>query len=57
MDRMNYIEARTRNMERTDVVVDCNGEQFVIELNIWRGSAYHEKGGEKKSIILKHNIL
>ena len=54
---MNYIEARTRNMERTDVVVDCNGEQFVIELNIWRGSAYHEKGGEKKSIILKHNIL
>lgn len=39
-----YIESRTRNMERTDVVVDYQGEQFVIELKIWRGNAYHERG-------------
>lgn len=42
-----YIEARTRNMERTDVVVDYNGEQFVIELKLWRGNAYHERGEEQ----------
>ncbi len=39
-----YIEARTRDMERTDVIVDYRGEQFVIELKIWRGNAYHERG-------------
>lgn len=27
-----------------DIVVDYRGEQFVIELKIWRGSAYHERG-------------
>lgn len=39
-----YIEAQTRNMERTDVIIDYNGEQFVIELKLWRGNAYHERG-------------
>ena len=39
-----YVEARTRNMERTDVIVDYLGEQFVIELKIWHGNAYHERG-------------
>mgnify|MGYP001114102907 FL=1 len=39
-----YVESWTRNMERTDVVVDYRGEQFVIELKVWRGSAYHERG-------------
>lgn len=42
-----YIESRTRNMERTDVIVDYAGEQFVIELKIWRGNAYHERGQEQ----------
>ena len=42
-----YIESQTRNMERTDVIVDYQGEQFVIELKIWRGSAYHERGEEQ----------
>ena len=31
-------------MERTDVIIDYNGEQFVIELKLWRGNAYHERG-------------
>lgn len=44
-----YVESRTRNMERTDVIVDYQGEQIVIELKIWRGNAYHERG-EKQLI-------
>lgn len=39
-----YIEAETRNDRRMDVVVDYGGEQFVIELKIWRGNAYNERG-------------
>ncbi len=39
-----YIEARTRNLERTDVVVDYGGEQFGIEMKVWRGDAYHSRG-------------
>lgn len=39
-----YIESRTRDMERTDVIVDYGGEQFVVEMKIWRGSAYNERG-------------
>ena len=31
-------------MERTDVSVDYNGEQFVIELKLCRGNAYNERG-------------
>ena len=33
--------AHTRNMERTDIIVDYNGEQFVVELKLWRGNAYN----------------
>lgn len=39
-----YIEAQTRTMTRTDVIVDYSGEQFVVELKIWRGKEYHERG-------------
>lgn len=39
-----YIEAQTRDAKRTDVIVDYLGEQFIIELKIWRGSEYHERG-------------
>lgn len=39
-----YVESRTRNMERTDVIVDYQGEQIVVELKIWRGNAYKERG-------------
>ena len=38
-----YIEAQTRNERRTDVVVDYLGEQFIIELKIWRGNEYNER--------------
>lgn len=42
-----YIEAQTRDQTRTDVVVDYCGQQYVIELKIWRGSRYN-KDGEKQ---------
>lgn len=52
-----YIESRTRNMERTDVIVDYAGEQFVIELKIWRGNAYNERGQEQLAEYLEHYHL
>lgn len=39
-----YVESRTRNLGRTDLVVDYLGEQFVIEMKIWNGAKYHEAG-------------
>lgn len=42
-----YIEARTRSGERTDVIVDYSGEQFIVEMKIWRGNAYHIRGEEQ----------
>lgn len=42
-----YLEAQTRDARRTDVVVDYLGEQFVVELKIWHGNEYHERGEEQ----------
>lgn len=42
-----YIEARTRNMRRTDVVIDYRGEQSVCELKIWHGKEYNRRGEEQ----------
>lgn len=42
-----YIEAQTRNERRTDVIVDYLGEQFIIELKIWRGNEYNERGEQQ----------
>lgn len=39
-----YIESRTRNMGRTDVVVDYLGKQYVIEMKIYHGNEYNLKG-------------
>lgn len=39
-----YIEAQTRDARRTDVIVDYLGEQFIIELKIWHGNEYRERG-------------
>lgn len=39
-----YIESRTRNLGRTDVIVDYHGEQFVIELKVWHGNEYNTRG-------------
>ena len=52
-----YIESRTRNMERTDVIVDYHGERFVIELKIWRGNKYNTRGEEQLVAYLDHYNL
>lgn len=44
-----YIEAQTRDQTRTDIIVDYLGQQFVIEVKIWRGDAYNRRG-EKQLI-------
>ncbi|MBR4902914.1 MAG: AAA-like domain-containing protein [Victivallales bacterium] len=42
-----YVEAQTRDERRMDVVVDYRGDQFIVELKIWRGEAYREHGIEQ----------
>ncbi len=42
-----YIEAQTRDKKRTDVIVDYHGEQFIIEMKIWYGKEYLERGEEQ----------
>lgn len=49
-----YVEARTRNQERTDLILDYRGEQFIIEMKIWHGNAYNERGEEQLSGYLEH---
>ncbi len=49
-----YVEAETRNHERMDLVIDYHGEQSIIELKIWRGNAYHERGEEQLSNYLEY---
>ncbi|MDO5424034.1 MAG: AAA-like domain-containing protein [Eubacteriales bacterium] len=52
-----YVEAQTRNRERTDIVVDYGGEQFVIELKVWRGDAYNTRGEQQLLDYLSHYHL
>lgn len=39
-----YVEAQTRDLRRTDVVVDYRGEQFVVEMKVWHGNEYNKRG-------------
>lgn len=42
-----YIEAQTRDLTRTDVIVDYLGAQYIIEMKIWRGKEYNERGEQQ----------
>lgn len=42
-----YIEAQTRDQTRTDVIVDYLGQQYIIELKIWRGERYNAAGEQQ----------
>ncbi|MCQ2095868.1 MAG: AAA-like domain-containing protein [Bacteroidaceae bacterium] len=42
-----HIEEQTRDHDRMDVVIDYLGKQYVIELKIWRGNAYNERGEDQ----------
>lgn len=52
-----YVEAQTRDAGRTDVVVDYLGEQFVVEMKIWRGNEYNERGERQLSEYLDYYHL
>ena len=42
-----YIEARTRDLRRTDVIVDYHGRQYIVELKIWHGDEYNSRGEQQ----------
>lgn len=44
-----YVEAQTRDLRRTDVIVDYCGEQYIIEMKLWHGKEYNSRG-EKQLI-------
>ena len=49
-----YIEAQTRDQTRTDVIVDYLGQQYIIELKIWRGPRYNAEGEKQISEYLEY---
>lgn len=52
-----YVEAETRNRERTDLIVDYHGERFIIETKVWYGPARHAEGERQLSDYLEHYHL
>lgn len=42
-----YVEPQTRDNRRMDLVVTYGNEEFVVELKIWRGTKYEEKGRDQ----------
>ncbi len=49
-----YIEDRTRDLKRTDVIVDYGGEQSIIELKIWHGNEYNSRGEQQLYAYLEY---
>lgn len=47
-----YVEPQTRDNRRMDLVVTYDKEEFVVELKIWRGDKYEEKGRDQLSSYL-----
>ncbi len=52
-----YVEARTRDMNRTDVVIDYRSKQYIVEMKIHRGGVYERKGIEQLAGYLKEYNL
>ena len=42
-----YIESETRDRLRTDMIIDYLGKQYIIEMKIWRGNSYNERGEQQ----------
>jgi len=42
-----HLESEIRDGERTDVIIDYNSEQFIVELKLWYGDLAHEKAFEQ----------
>jgi len=62
-----HIESQLTDLSRMDLVVDFDVDEFVIELKLWRGSAYHQRGyaqlkeyltqrGQKKGYLINFDI-
>ena len=49
-----YIEAQTRDQTRTDVIIDYLGQQYIVELKIWRGERYNEAGEKQVAAYLDY---
>lgn len=49
-----YIEAQTRDQTRTDIIIDYLGQQYIIELKIWRGERYNADGEKQISEYLDY---
>ena len=48
------IEDRTSDLKRMDVVIHYNGRRYIIELKIWHGDRYNEKGEKQIEGYLDH---
>ena len=44
-----YVEPQTRDNRRMDLVVTYGREEFVVELKIWRGDKYEQRGRDQLS--------
>ena len=44
-----YVEPQTRDNRRMDLVVTYGKQEFIVELKIWRGDKYEEKGRDQLS--------
>lgn len=52
-----YVEAETRDESRTDIVIDYGGRQYIIEMKIWRGNSYNERGEKQLADYLDYYHL
>ncbi|MFI3212346.1 MAG: AAA-like domain-containing protein [Eubacteriales bacterium] len=52
-----YIEAQTRDMKRTDIIIDYLGKQYIIEMKIWHGEEYNTRGEQQLTEYLNYYHL
>ena len=52
-----YIESRTRTKRRTDLIIDFRGMQYVIELKLWHGDEYNQRGEKQLADYLDEYCL
>ena len=53
-----YCEAQTRDLTRTDIIIDYLGQQYIVELKIWRGQSYNERGEKQLAEYLeRYNLM
>lgn len=48
-----YVEPETRDNTRMDVVISYGGQEYIVELKIWHGEQYRQKGLEQLEAYLE----